>query len=73
MESSIASHQDQTAGVPPRDPDEDQDGEDEGGDEDEGREPAVIREPDENQSRRARRYSRRLTGAPLRRGDDRTT
>jgi hypothetical protein len=38
------------AAVPPRDPNDDQDEEDEedGGDEDDDREPAVIREPDED-------------------------
>ena len=38
------------AAVPPRDPNEDEDEEDEedGGDEDDDREPAVIREPDED-------------------------
>jgi hypothetical protein len=38
------------AAVPPRDPNDDEDGGDEqdGGDEDDNREPAVIREPDED-------------------------
>ena len=38
------------AAVPPRDPNDDEDEEDEenGGDEDNDREPAVIREPDED-------------------------
>jgi hypothetical protein len=38
------------AAAPPRDPndDEDEGGEEDGGDEDDDREPAVIREPDED-------------------------
>jgi hypothetical protein len=41
------------ASAPPRDPNEDEDevDQEDGGDEDEDREPAVIREPDEDQSR----------------------
>jgi hypothetical protein len=36
------------AAVPPRDPDDDEDEEDDADDEDDDREPAVIREPDED-------------------------
>jgi hypothetical protein len=36
------------AAVPPRDPDDDEDEEEDDADEDEDREPAVIREPDED-------------------------
>jgi hypothetical protein len=61
------------AAAPPRNPNDDEhEGDEEnGGDEDDDREPAVIREPDEDWSRRTSRYSVHLTGEPLRRGDDR--
>jgi hypothetical protein len=36
------------AAVPPRDPDDDEDEEEDDADEDDDREPAVIREPDED-------------------------
>ncbi len=36
------------AAVPPRDPNDDEEDEEDGGDEDDDREPAVIREPDED-------------------------
>jgi len=61
------------ASAPPRNPNEEEDevDEEDGGDEDEDREPAVIREPDEDQSRLTRRYSLRLTRAQLGPRDDR--